>query len=69
MLKNELKITQIYKHKWTCKKKKVDWFVNFNFQKPPMRCTKVLLPLNENKRTQNLSQIAIQIFEKLVNMS
>jgi len=50
-------------------KKDVDWFVNFNFQKPPMRCTKVLLPLNENKRTQNLSQIAIQIVEKLVNMS
>jgi hypothetical protein len=33
-----------------------------------MRCTKVLLPLNENERTQNLSQIAIQIFKKLVDM-
>jgi hypothetical protein len=33
-----------------------------------MRYTKVLLPLNENERTQNLSQIAIQIFKKLVDM-
>lgn len=33
-----------------------------------MRCTKVLLPLNENERTQNLSQITIQIFEKFVDM-
>lgn len=30
-----------------------------------MRCTKVLLPLNENERTQNLFQITIQIFEML----
>jgi hypothetical protein len=28
----------------------------------------VLLPLNENERTQNLSQITIQIFKKLVDM-
>lgn len=41
-------------------KEKVDKFVNFNFQKPPMRRTIFLLPLNENKRTQNLSHIAIQ---------
>jgi hypothetical protein len=33
-----------------------------------MRCTKMLLRLNENKRTQNLFQITIQIFEKLVDM-
>ncbi len=33
-----------------------------------MRCTKVLLPLNENEHTQNLSQITIQIFEKFVDM-
>ncbi len=33
-----------------------------------MRCIKVLLLLNENERTQNLSQITIQIFEKLVDM-
>jgi hypothetical protein len=28
----------------------------------------MLLPLNENEHTLNLSQIAIQIFEKLVDM-
>jgi poly-beta-hydroxyalkanoate depolymerase len=33
-----------------------------------MRCTKVLLSLNENKHTQNLSQITIQIFENFVDM-
>ncbi len=33
-----------------------------------MRCTKVLMLLNENECTQNLSQITIQIFEKFVDM-
>jgi hypothetical protein len=33
-----------------------------------MKCKKMLLRLNENKHTQNLFQIIIQIFEKLIDM-
>jgi hypothetical protein len=61
---SRLQTTQIHKHKWTCRKKNqpICWF---QFPKPPMRCTRVLLPLNENEHTRNLCQIKIQIFTNL----
>jgi hypothetical protein len=67
ILKNELRTTQIHKHKQTYREK-IQLICQFQFPKPLMRCIKMLLPLNENEHTLNLSQIAIQIFEKLVYM-
>jgi hypothetical protein len=62
ILKNELRTTQIHKHKWTYRKK-FQLICQFQFPKPLMRCIKMLLQLNENEHTLNLYQITIQIFE------
>jgi hypothetical protein len=37
----------------------------FQYPKPPMRCMKILSPLNEEDNNSNLREIAFQIFKKL----
>jgi hypothetical protein len=40
----------------------------FQYPKPTMKCTKILLLLNEKNRILYLHNVGIQIYHKLVNM-
>ncbi len=69
MLKIDIQNMQIHHHKWTCRKKhKHVCQFHFQFQKPPMKSTKVLLPLEEGECIVDLCQTTTTIFKQLVNM-
>ncbi len=38
----------------------------FQYPKPPMRCTKILSPLNEKDNNSNLCEITFQNFKNLL---
>jgi len=49
-------------------RKNVNQFVDFNYPKPPMKNTKILLLLDEQDHMPNHGEISIQIYKKLIDM-
>jgi hypothetical protein len=67
MLIIEIRNMQIYQHKITCKNK-CQPICQFQYPKPPIKHTKILLPLDEQDHMSNHGEISIQIYEKLIDM-
>ncbi len=63
----EIHCAQIHQHKWTCweKNQPICWF---QYSKPPMKSTTILLPLDEHDRVPKFHEIANNILKKLVDM-
>ncbi len=49
-------------------KKKNQPICRFQYPKPPMKYTKILLALDEQDHMPNHGEISIQIYKKLINM-
>jgi hypothetical protein len=63
----EIRNMQIHQHKRTCRKK-CQPICHFQYPKPPMKHTKILLPLDEQDRMPNHGEINIQIYKKFIDM-
>ncbi len=57
----EIHSAQIHQHKWTCQEKNqpICWF---QYLKPPMKSTTILLPLDEHDCVPKFNVIANNIF-------
>jgi hypothetical protein len=66
ILEERLRSTQTHQHKQTCRKKGKA-VCRFHFPKPPMKKTKILLPLQECDRG-SYQKVVVGIFEQLIKM-